>query len=81
MQNPHRQLNNGDSDISDEDFGDVDENIVVSAKRAVPSVEQRLTQERGAMKPQDFNSFQNVRQQSSEKKIQQVSKLGDGQSS
>jgi len=33
MQNPHNRLNNGDSDISDEDFGDVDENIIVSAKQ------------------------------------------------
>jgi hypothetical protein len=33
MHAQHNRLNNGDSDISDEDFGDVDENIIVSAKQ------------------------------------------------
>ena len=37
LQHQANQLNQGDSDISDEDFGDVDENIVTSNHTRVTS--------------------------------------------
>ena len=75
MQNPHNQLNQGDSDISDEDFGDVDENIIVSAKQKPQELRQSNQQ---PMKPQDFNSYNQAQNQSalsSERKIQQISRI------